>query len=343
MRKKLLSILLSVCMVLTLLPTVALAAATTVSKGDFMVTSVEDDTVYANGVLTFSAAGEYTMGPAGSAGKGITGTITVGEGFTVMAGTDAASATAFTGTSTTSQYVAIIPPASPTLLTAADYAAASPAAASGTDYVLDDTVTPHTFSIFTAKGAAFWSANGTSYLGYTIKLADDIDVSAFQWMPVGNFNGAFTGNFDGQGHSISGLTVNVTEMYDLCAGLFGNVNDAMNQNLCIASGSIRASNTYNTCHTGSLVGYAYQSTIINCGNRADVYGANTEVSGTGHVIVGGLVGSVSDSTIINSYSTGNVCAIGGSSVTAAYACGLVGSLSAGSLVNCYNTGALSAS
>ncbi|WP_312059967.1 S-layer homology domain-containing protein [Anaerotignum sp.] len=269
------------------------------------------------------------------------GTITVGEGFTILAGNDKSSATAFTGTLTTAAYVAITL-SSVELPTASEYAEASPVAAPGTDYVVDDI--NKILTISTTKGAAWWSANGASYLNYTVILDADIDVSAFRWTPVGDFHRAFTGSFDGQGHSISGLTVNVTEMYDLCAGLFGNVNGAMIQNLCIASGSIRASNIYNTCHTGSLAGYVYRSTIINCDNSADVYGGNTEVSGTGRVMVGGLAGSVVDnSTIINSYNTGNARAIGGPGVTAAYAGGLVGSLSAGSLVNCYNTGALSAS
>lgn len=294
------------------------------------------------------AATLIAISGSGAAGMAISntaqndgGTITVDEGFTVMAGEEANSATTMTGNSTTYQYVAITPPAAPSLPTALEYAEASPVAAPGTDYVVDDT--NKILTVSTTKGAAWWSANGANYLDYTVILDADIDVSAFRWTPVGSFAHAFTGSFDGQGHSISGLTVNVTEMYDLCAGLFGNVNNAMIQNLCIASGGVRASNTYNICHAGSLAGYVYRSTIINCGNRADVYGVNAEVSGTGHVIVGGLAGSVIDSTIINSYNTGNVRAMGSSGVTAAYACGLVGSLSAGSLVNCYNAGSLSAS
>jgi hypothetical protein len=63
--------------------------------------------------------------------------------------------------------------------TAADYAAADPAAASGTDYILDSD--NKTLTIKTAKGAAFWSASGSDFHDYNIKLDANIDVSDFIW------------------------------------------------------------------------------------------------------------------------------------------------------------------
>ncbi len=65
MRKKFLSVLLSVCMVLTLLPTVAFAANTTADFGDFSVTYDADGTEptwnSSDQSLSFTAAETYTV------------------------------------------------------------------------------------------------------------------------------------------------------------------------------------------------------------------------------------------------------------------------------------------
>ena len=77
-------------------------------------------------------------------------------------------------------------------------------ATEGTDYNYD--VVSNTLSVSTAAGLA-WMAkqvNADSLVGTAVTLADDIDLSGKLWTPAQNF----TGTFDGQGHTISGLTIN---------------------------------------------------------------------------------------------------------------------------------------
>lgn len=77
-------------------------------------------------------------------------------------------------------------------------------ATEGTDYNYD--VVSNTLSVSTAAGLA-WMAkqvNADSLVGTAVTLADDIDLSGKLWIPAQNF----TGTFDGQGHTISGLTIN---------------------------------------------------------------------------------------------------------------------------------------
>ena len=48
--------------------------------------------------------------------------------------------------------------------------------------------------------------DGYSFAGLTVKLAADLDISAIPWEPIGNKKYAFVGTFDGQNHTIKGLT-----------------------------------------------------------------------------------------------------------------------------------------
>ncbi len=47
---------------------------------------------------------------------------------------------------------------------------------------------------------------GADYSGQTVRLTADIDISGSDWDPIGTYTYPFNGSFDGQGHTISGLT-----------------------------------------------------------------------------------------------------------------------------------------
>lgn len=135
-----------------------------------------------------------------------------------------------------------------------------------------------------------------------IQTADiDLGVSPWNdasgWEPIGGNGNAFTGTFDGQGHTISGLTINRSTDY---IGLFGYTNTgAIIRNLGLIDVSIRGRNT-----VGGLVGYLLDGTVSN----SYVKGKVNQNTNSGNDI-GGLVGS-STGTITDSYV--NVI-VGGSS------------------------------
>ena len=58
-----------------------------------------------------------------------------------------------------------------------------------------------------------------NFEGWTLTLADNINLDGIAWTPIGQSN-AFSGTFDGKGHTIEDMSANVTSGY---AGLFGNV------------------------------------------------------------------------------------------------------------------------
>jgi hypothetical protein len=96
------------------------------------------------------------------------------------------------------------------------------------------------------------------------------------YMPVGNNDAStFYGNFDGQGHTISGISVNANGMDYI--GVFGR-NDGTVKNLtvsdCLFAGD---------CYVGAIAGYN-RGTVENCHVAAGV-------SITGNNGVGGVVGN----------------------------------------------------
>ena len=275
----------------------------------------------------------------GNGGIGIGGTITAGTGLVVMAGFTPAPTDILTGNTTTAQYVTIAP------RTAQNYATS---AASGTDYELD--TGSKMLIIKTAKGAAWWSANGANYLDYAVKLANDIDVSAFLWTSVGTEDAPFTGTFDGQGHTITGMKVDVqvtnTHAY---SGLFGYAKGATIKNIGLIGSSVTAVSDGNELYgmyqpksksyAGSVAAYASSSAVTNCYSSGSVTSTSTfDALGSG--IVGGAENS---STITNCYNTGSVTAVSKATMNyTANSGGIAGHVSNSTITDCYNTGSVTA-
>lgn len=73
---------------------------------------------------------------------------------------------------------------------------------------------------------------GESFSGKTVVLTADIDLANQEWTPIGQTNGYyaetyFQGTFDGQGHTISNLSItNTNESGNYAAGFFGFIDAA---------------------------------------------------------------------------------------------------------------------
>ena len=171
---------------------------------------------------------------------------------------------------------------------------------------------------------------GDSKSDKTYLLANDIDLSGYpNWTPIGTFtpnspqaNCPFSGVFDGQGYSITGLKMSGNED---ARGLFGYAYCEAIRNVVIRNPEIEGKD-----QVGALVGYqAYSNQgIKNCA----VIGG--KIQGRSHV--GGLVGYMEESPIQNCYSTCEVVAMD------FYAGGIVGDHRVvASIRNCYATGNIS--
>ena len=156
------------------------------------------------------------------------------------------------------------------------------------------------------------------------------------WTPIGNDSNQYKGTFDGDGHTITGLKVDIQSDNTIYAGLFGYIGEGGTiKNLSLADSKITCSG--NRVYAGGVCGWN-TGTIENCYNTGDVSGTGT--SSYGFVYAGGVCGFNDFGTIQNCYNTGDVS--GTSTVGSGYAGGVCGANgNSATIINCYNTGDVS--
>lgn len=72
--------------------------------------------------------------------------------------------------------------------------------------------------------AAQVNEEANTFYGYTLKLANDIDLKNAAWTPVGQKGSTFLGTFDGAGYTISNFTITAAETTsDYATGFFGHI------------------------------------------------------------------------------------------------------------------------
>ena len=189
-------------------------------------------------------------------------------------------------------------------------------------------------------------------------LADDVSSFA-QWTPIGNSSYPYTGNFDGQGHTISGLYFNNNNKGSSYVGLFGYIDKSYDANASCTIQNVGIVDSYFNGYScvGSVCGCSYFGTISNCYNTGTVIATDYHSGGIcglsnyssiekcyntgsveGYTIVGGVAGQCMYGSITNCYNTGSVKGVG----TASAGVGGVCETAVGSEVtNCYNIGTLS--
>ena len=161
------------------------------------------------------------------------------------------------------------------------------------------------------------------------KLTKDIDLSNLEgdWEPIGKATNtykdyvAYGGTFDGDGHTISGLSINATTAYQ---GLFGYVKGGEIKDLTVA-GSVTTSTT-SSAYAAGIVGYGSPVTIENCVNQAPV-------TATKKGYIAGIVGytSTTGSSISGCTNQGAVSGAGD------YVGGIVGTANNTVIKNCINS------
>ena len=118
--------------------------------------------------------------------------------------------------------------------------------------------------------------SGKSYKGYTVKLANDIDLGSYMWTPIGKSGNTFQGIFDGQGHTISNLLINSKWSSDV--GLFGVTTNGEIKNFTLKNASVKG-----YLDVGAVAGTPYTSKYSNITLTGDV-----EIDG--YAYVGGMFG-----------------------------------------------------
>ncbi|MGF7059163.1 S-layer homology domain-containing protein [Brassicibacter mesophilus] len=164
----------------------------------------------------------------------------------------------------------------------------------------------------------------------TLELQNDIDLSAYSgeegWTPIGTYDEDtgesryFTGTFDGNNYSITGLTIKRSNGFE--QGLFGAISSgSVVKNLGIMNADITGK-----MYIGGVVG------AVDIGGM--VQGCYVTGTVSGEDSVGGVAGSVGG-IVENCYSTGS---ISGTNYSVG---GVAGEVYGGTVQNCYSTCAIS--
>ena len=189
-----------------------------------------------------------------------------------------------------------------------------------------------------------------------ITLDTDIDLTGKNWTPIGtDYDNAYTGTFDGGGHTITGLTVTTNDQY---AGLFGYLGKF--GKFCtvknVVMEGIQITCNHRLGSAGGVAGYSRAVTIENCSvsgsvsgtmraggvvgglNGGSITGCSSSATVKGTLNVGGVAGETnSGATMAACYATGNVT-IEIDPVKNILGGGLVGFNARGSVLACYATG-----
>ena len=166
------------------------------------------------------------------------------------------------------------------------------------------------YQIGTAQELA-WLAyavnNQMESAGYCAVLTADIDLGYCQWPVIGvlssNGQRAYTGTFDGQGHTVSGL--NITSLGGRQKlGLFGVAQNAVIENLTVRGNiDLTGVRSYDSNMAGYIIGGLLGSgegsgvTIRNCVSQVDISVSFVNDQRAQRASVGGLVGRFSGSGV----------------------------------------------
>ena len=194
--------------------------------------------------------------------------------------------------------------------------------------------------------------SGVDTTDVTFELTSNIDMKGINFRGIGtvgedvyqpSLDLVFKGDFKGNNHVISNLTINTTEDY---VGLFGAVLggsiDSVGLENCEVSGggyvgglagAIEGGSITNSYATGSVKGTDYVGGLVGFCSGSSITNSYATGRVTGYSAVGGLAGGIIDGSITNSYSTGSVTGTD-------YVGGLVGGTEGGSITNSYATGSV---
>lgn len=208
----------------------------------------------------------------------------------------------------------------------------------------------------TTPGHLAWLAHQVNQGKTTLKdtlivLGADIDLAGYKWIPIGADSGHyFSGSFNGQGHQIANMTVDIqTESSQAFGGLIGLMAKGGDiDNVAIVSGSVSVT-AKNAALAGAIVAQMENSgSIRHCSSSIDITTEITDPADSkeNSPRSGGIVGNyfntprTGNKYILYCYSTGQIKALGTEASTSngIIAGGIAGRLEDVTVEHCYSTG-----
>ena len=182
---------------------------------------------------------------------------------------------------------------------------------------------------YTVTDSGIETTTGSSFYGVSIELGADIDLSEYDWVPIGKSNyHRFSGTFDGKNHTVSGLKIGTAENpenYDY-AGLFGDAEtDDQHigitlKNLKISGAVIYIDEAYS--YAGAVAGLIRAEEVTNCSATGTITSSNPDsyqVGGFAGVIYGNPSGNGVVYNVTDCHADCNVVSSGSGICTGGFA------------------------
>lgn len=159
------------------------------------------------------------------------------------------------------------------------------------------------------------------------KLTDNIGLNYDEWTPIGvgdYDNQYFYGSFDGNGYTISDLSISNINSGDI--GLFGTVKNSEIKGITVL-GEITGVTTSSSANIGALAGYSENTNISDCSvkyvNISNISADNSTYSNVGCLVGKSSAGEIKECTaeesnaIIKqgSFNIGIICGLSNSTIT----------------------------
>ena len=172
----------------------------------------------------------------------------------------------------------------------------------------------HTYSVYTPDGLTEWAKAAQNDPSLNCTLTADIDLTGKDWTPIGESRG-YTGTFDGQGHSITGLAITTNSTGGENAVLFGSVGSngtVKNLQLKDVNCDVQQNGV-----AGGIANSNY-GTITACSVTGEIKANNGAAGGIAVINYGTITACWFDGNLTTSYDNGGIAAYNYSTITTCF-------------------------
>lgn len=172
------------------------------------------------------------------------------------------------------------------------------------------------YTVYTANGLKEWAEAVQTDPTLNITLTADIDLTGETWTPIGSgfsSNTGYQGTFDGQGHSITGLSITTNSTDGGNAVLF----DGIWSNGTVKNLQVEVNYNVQQGVASGIVNVNY-GTITACSVTGDIAARTSDIGGIASINNGSIIGCWFDGNLTTNYVEGGIAAYNYGTITACF-------------------------
>ena len=172
------------------------------------------------------------------------------------------------------------------------------------------------YTVYTANGLLAWNEAAQSDYTLNCTLTADIDLTGETWTPIGSgfsSNTGYQGTFDGQGHSITGLSITTNSTDGGNAVLF----DGIGSNGTVKNLQVEVNYNVQQGVASGIVNVNY-GTITACSVTGDIAARTSDIGGIASINNGSIIGCWFDGNLTTNYVEGGIAAYNYGTITACF-------------------------